>query len=90
MSQQDIESNQAVEGFGDVHKTLAEKIARWTGESKKCVTPIPGLSFSRYEETTQPTSYLHEPSNCMVAQGAKRLFGAPPLRDIKQLRQAIV
>ncbi len=74
MSQQYTFSTREAEDFGNAHTTLAEKIARWTGDSKRIVTEIPALTFSRYEGATEPTSYLHQPSICMVAQGAKRVI----------------
>lgn len=74
MIHQDIVSAQKAEDFGNVHSALAEKIARWTKDADKFTTAIPTLSFSRYEGTTEPTSYLHEPSICLVAQGAKRVL----------------
>jgi AraC-like DNA-binding protein len=60
--------------FGEAHKALAEKIYRWTSASNQVSTAIPGLSLRKYEETTEPASYMHEPSICMVAQGAKRVI----------------
>lgn len=57
-----------------VHITLAEKIARWTRNTNRINTLIPNLTLSRFEHPTEPTSYLHEPSICMVAQGAKRVL----------------
>jgi len=69
-----IVSVQETEDFGNIHVTLAEKIARWTKDSNRYITAIPALSFSRYEKPTEPTSYLHEPSICLVAQGAKRVI----------------
>jgi AraC-like DNA-binding protein len=74
MSQQDILSVQKAEDFGNVHVTLAEKIAQWTKDSNKFTTAIPNLYFSRHDGTTEPTSYLHGPSICLVAQGAKRVL----------------
>ena len=74
MIHQDIVSEPKAEDFGNAHSVLAEKIARWTKDSNKFNTEIPALSFSRYEETTEPTSYLHKPSICLVAQGAKRVL----------------
>ena len=74
MIHQDIVSTHKAEDFGNVHFALAKKIARWTKDSNKIITAIPALSFSRYEGTTEPTSYLHGPSICLVAQGAKRVI----------------
>lgn len=57
-------------------KTLAEAIARWTGQSELIVTAIPELSLHRHTAGTKPANALYHPSICVVAQGAKRvLFG---------------
>lgn len=54
-------------------KNLAKSIARWTEESEKYVTAVPGLAFYRHDEPTEPNSGMYEPSICLVAQGAKRV-----------------
>lgn len=57
-------------------KSLAETIARWTGESEAVATAIPELSLHRHTTGTEPANALYDPSICVVAQGAKRvLFG---------------
>jgi len=57
-------------------KSLAEMIARWTGESEWVSTSIPELSLHRHTASTEPANVLYDPSICVVAQGAKRvLFG---------------
>lgn len=53
---------------------LAERIARWTEQQAPLETDIPGLLLMHYEEPTEPMSYMHEPSICLVAQGAKRVL----------------
>ncbi len=53
---------------------LTKSIARWTAEGGLHVTAIPGLLLSRRDEPTQPTSYMYEPSICLVAQGVKRVL----------------
>lgn len=53
---------------------LAERIARWTEVDPMPSTDIQGLSFFRYEAPTEPVSYMHDPSVCLVAQGAKRVL----------------
>ena len=52
---------------------LAALIARWTEKQDRLETRIPGLLLRRYEAPTEPMSYLHEPSICLVAQGTKRI-----------------
>ena len=53
---------------------LGESIARWTEQGEQHTTALPGLSLFRREEPTEPISGLHEPSICLVAQGAKRVL----------------
>ncbi len=53
---------------------LAEKIQKWTGETTHFDTEIPGLKLSRWTTPTQPTSYSHNPSICIIAQGKKRVL----------------
>lgn len=74
MNQIDNIKAQENQDLSNVHVTLAEKIARWTKNKNRITTAIPNLTFSRYENPTEPTSYLHEPSICMVAQGSKRVL----------------
>lgn len=62
------------EGLGAAHAELAQKIARWTEKVSRLETEIPGLAFRRYEHTTEPQSYIHEPGICLVAQGAKKVL----------------
>lgn len=54
-----------------VLKWLRETIFRLTAENERFITKIPGLSVYRTTEPTQPMSYLHEPSVCLVVQGVK-------------------
>ncbi len=53
---------------------LAEKIQKWTGDATQFDTEIPGLRLSRWTTPTPPTSYTHNPSICLIAQGKKRVL----------------
>ncbi|EGR1596520.1 TPA: AraC family transcriptional regulator N-terminal domain-containing protein [Vibrio parahaemolyticus] len=53
---------------------LAKLIDRWTGNANQYDTPISGLRFSRWTTSTPPTSYTHNPSICLIAQGRKRVL----------------
>jgi Transcriptional regulator containing an amidase domain and an AraC-type DNA-binding HTH domain len=55
-------------------QSLAETIDRLTAKESHVVTDVPGLSLRRWEAPTEQTSYIHEPSLCLVAQGAKRVM----------------
>lgn len=65
---------QKANGPEEAHAALAERIARWTAAQDHLVTAIPALSLRRFEAPTEPTSYMHEPSLCLIAQGAKRVL----------------
>ncbi|HHY0495499.1 AraC family transcriptional regulator [Vibrio parahaemolyticus] len=53
---------------------LAKLIDRWTGNANQYDTPISGLRFSRWTTPAPPTSYTHNPSICLIAQGRKRVL----------------
>ncbi|EGR2711942.1 AraC family transcriptional regulator [Vibrio parahaemolyticus] len=53
---------------------LAKLIDRWTGDANQYDTPISGVRFSRWTTPTPPTSYTHNPSICLIAQGRKRIL----------------
>ncbi|TOQ26595.1 AraC family transcriptional regulator [Vibrio parahaemolyticus] len=53
---------------------LAKLIDRWTGNANQYDTPISGVRFSRWTTPTPPTSYTHNPSICLIAQGRKRVL----------------
>jgi AraC-type transcriptional regulator N-terminus len=55
-------------------EALGKSIARWTEKGTQLMTAIPGLSLYRGDEPTQPTSYMQEPSMCLIAQGVKRVL----------------
>lgn len=52
---------------------LTARIARLTALGSLTDTVIPELSLYRREAPTSPTSYLHGPSVCLIAQGAKQV-----------------
>jgi len=54
--------------------SLGKSIARWTDNSDRFVTAIPGLTLYRQDEPSQPTSIMYEPRICVIAQGAKRVL----------------
>ena len=55
-------------------EALGKSIARWTDKGGLLVTAISALSLSRRIAPTEPTSYMYEPSICVIAQGAKRVL----------------
>ena len=62
------------ENLAIASKTLAKSIARWTGNENQVNTQIPGLQLNRWPMPTEPTSYTHASSICLIAQGAKRVL----------------
>lgn len=73
MKKQQILSNEAMADKSALLKPLAESIARWTTNCEVLQTAIPGLTFFHHDNPTAPGIGLHEPSVCMVAQGAKKI-----------------
>jgi len=55
-------------------KSLGNRIAKWTNKKGRYVTPIPDFALNQYDMPTEMTNYIHEPSLCLVAQGAKRVL----------------
>jgi len=53
---------------------LLSRIDRWTPSCGTNKTAIQALSLVRLEEPLEARSYFQEPSFCLIAQGAKRLF----------------
>ena len=54
---------------------LAQQIDKWTASGANQVeTEIDGLSLVRWASVTPPTSYTHNPSICLIAQGKKRVI----------------
>ena len=62
------------DGLFAAREALGEKISRWTEHEHALETQVPGLGLRRYTAPTEPASYMHEPSLCLVVQGAKRVF----------------
>lgn len=54
---------------------LAQQIDKWTASGANQIeTEIDGLSLVRWASVTPPTSYTHNPSICLIAQGKKRVI----------------
>lgn len=53
---------------------LADIIDRLTNTGELRETSVPGLSLFRKNKTSEPISGMYEPSVCLIAQGAKRVF----------------
>jgi len=70
----DIENMSATAELTASRHALAERIIRWTASNDRLETAIPGLALRRYEAPTEPANYLHDPSICLVVQGAKRVL----------------
>ncbi|MCA2018290.1 AraC family transcriptional regulator [Vibrio tritonius] len=52
---------------------LAQCLAKWSGSRNHTETTIPGLTLTSWESTTPPTSYTHNASICLIAQGKKQV-----------------
>jgi AraC-like DNA-binding protein len=55
-------------------EALGKSIARWTDKGGLLGTAISAWSLARRDAPTEPTSYMYEPSLCVIAQGAKRVL----------------
>lgn len=55
-------------------KSLANNLLGRIREQGEFTTPIPHLSFYRFDAPTAPTGYLLEPSVCLIFQGSKRVL----------------
>lgn len=63
------------EALLDAMGSLVEKMDRWTlAKGKEPITAYPALSIYRYQAPTELTSYMQEPSICLIAQGHKRVL----------------
>jgi AraC-like DNA-binding protein len=56
-----------------LNEDLVSIIARWIDKNERLDTEIPGLSFHRYDQPTEPLSVMYEPSVCLTVQGSKRV-----------------
>ena len=54
-------------------RELSAKIAKLTDSQGSKATAVPALSLVRLDAPTETLSYMHEPSICLIAQGAKRV-----------------
>ncbi|MBV5303722.1 MAG: AraC family transcriptional regulator [Chlorobium sp.] len=61
-------------GIKSAQEVLRKKIARLTVEGCLQTTAIPELSLYRREAPSEPASYFHGPSICLIAQGAKQVI----------------
>ena len=53
---------------------LSAQIARLADNQGPKATAIPALTLVRRDKPTETTSYMHEPSICLIVQGAKRVL----------------
>ncbi|HHF3037430.1 MULTISPECIES: AraC family transcriptional regulator [Vibrio] len=70
---QEVPSNTSSTLASAIEK-LAKNIEKWANGANQYDTGIPGLRFSRWATPTPPTSYTHNPSICLIAQGRKRVL----------------
>src|SRR5439155_4424943 len=74
MRQQAVNQAYATNRMEGALAALGKSIARWTDTGGLLGTAIPGLSLARRDAPTPPTSYMYEPSLCVIAQGVKRVL----------------
>lgn len=74
MNTQDVNRDNDTGKLASSKVAFAEKLARLTFGKEDPETAIKALSIRRFEEPTELTSYIHEPSICLIAQGSKRVL----------------
>lgn len=74
MQQQAVKQTYETNSMDVALAALGTSIARWTEQGDQPMTAIPGVSLSRRDAPTQPTSHMYEPIICLIAQGAKRVL----------------
>ncbi|MBU1171506.1 MAG: AraC family transcriptional regulator [Proteobacteria bacterium] len=74
MNTQEVNSRNEAEELASSKASFAEKLARLTLGKDDPETAIATLTIRRCEELTELASYIHEPSICLIAQGAKRVL----------------
>ena len=74
MQQQAVKQTYETKSMDVALAALGTSIARWTEQGDQPMTAIPGLSLSRRDAPTQPTSHMYEPIMCVITQGAKRVL----------------
>ena len=74
MQQQAVTQTYETKSMDVALAALGTSLARWTEQGDQPMTAIPGLSLSRRDAPTQPTSHMYEPIMCVIAQGAKRVL----------------
>ena len=65
---------ETAEDLGAARQELVRTVARLAEKDTYGMTAIPGLGLSHREAPTELTGYMHEPSLCLVVQGAKRVI----------------
>ena len=58
----------------DAIEAISNRVLGWIGNRAEVATAIPHLTLYRFDSPTKPTSYLLEPSVCLILQGEKRVL----------------
>ena len=74
MHRMDLIPARQADNLKTAQAALAERITRWTMERDLPAAAIPALTLRRWEAPTEPASSMHEPSVCLIAQGAKQVL----------------
>ena len=77
MRQQAVDQALEKNSMDGALEALGKSIARWTEKEGLLGTAISALSLARRDAPTEPTSYIYEPSLCVIAQGVKRVMRVP-------------
>jgi AraC-like DNA-binding protein len=74
MRQQAVDQALEKNSMDGALEALGKSVARWTDKEGLLGTAISALSLARRDAPTEPTSYIYEPSLCVIAQGVKRVL----------------
>jgi hypothetical protein len=74
MRQQAVNQTWEKNSMEGAREALGKSIVRWTENGTQLLTAVPGLSLYRRDAPTQPTSYMQEPSLCVIAQEVKHVL----------------
>jgi len=74
MNRENAMPGQPIDELALAKQGLLARIARKAQEIGPSATAIPSLTLVKRESPSEPKTYIHEPSVCLVAQGAKRVL----------------
>lgn len=68
------QAQQAPSSLDTAASQLEGLIGEFVGSGAGGATPVPGLAVGRFTSTSELSSYIYEPSLCMIVRGSKRVL----------------